>query len=376
MTNRTDLALATCVALLFHPARSAAARQSLMEVGWGSAIAAAQEHRLGPALGHVALTHRLFDGLPRVVLPSGQMTPPLWAEATWAAHLERREAQRQALVSIVARLNEVGLVPLLLKGARSLWLGQPHWRAMRDLDVLVDGPKDAARAQEALRADGYSTSPDAAYDRDFHHEDNLYRHDLPGWLEIHRRGAALRGETLLPTRELFAEGIATDMGGATALVLPPAFDLLHTLIHHHLGHWEVYNGRLDLKGLLEFAAGFSALSMDQRSVLDARAARSSLLMGMIEFWQAAAGGTFGLTGTDPLTVPADAQKRWAVLSPPKNAASRLRAIFAEVGLAFDHRRLRRCEGGQTLFGRARLRIQIGRWAIAAWGDYYLRERWT
>ena len=350
-------------------------RERLAAHGWSVAIAAAQDAKLAAVFARASLDQGLFAGLPRLSGPDGSATPPLWAEQCWSAHLHRRTTLRQRLIEIVGRLNNAGLTPILLKGARSLWTGVPEWRMMSDLDVLVPGASNAATAQSILRSAGFSTHADAAFDKDFHHEDNLYRDDLPGWVEIHRAGASWRAEALLPTAELEAIGEPVGVDGATARVLPKPIDLIHNLAHHHYGHWEAYNGRLAPKALFEFAGTLSQLDSGERGTLARRVARSPMLLSMLELWLAAAEDMFGLAVTAPLGVPADARQRWRTLAPPPTLLSRVGGIAAEISHALHPERLARTTGGASALGRARLRLGVLGWAAGAWGYYYLRERW-
>lgn len=362
------------IAPIVGGANDTSLRARLAASGWGSAIRAAQEARLDSIFARAGLEQDLFAGLPRLTGPDGSATPPLWAETCWSSHVARRDVLREKLLEIVGRLNAAGLTPILLKGARSLWTCVPEWRMMSDLDILVPGAA-AAGAQAVLIAAGFSTRPEAAYDADFHHEDNLYRADVPGWVEVHRAGASWRAEALLGTAEIDASSTIVQVEGMSARILSAPLDLIHNLAHHHFGHWEAYNGRLATKALFEFAGALSALPGDERNTLADRAARSPLLLSMIELWLAAAHETFGIPVPAPFTIADDAIQRWQTLAPPPNRLSRVGGILAEITPAMRLARLRRTAGGNSVIGRGRLRLAVLGWAAGAWGYYYLRERW-
>jgi len=375
LPDRTALDLViAAIAPIVGGAMDTSVRSRFAASGWGNVTRAAQDARLDAIFARAGLDQGLFAGLPRLTGPDGSATPPLWAETCWSSHVARRGVLREKLLEIVGRFNAAGLTPILLKGARSLWTGVPGWRMMGDLDILVPGGA-AAEAQAILIAAGFATRPEAAYDADFHHEDNLYRADLPGWVEIHRAGASWRAEALLGTAEIDTCSTIVQVEGASARILPAPLDLIHNLAHHHFGHWEAYNGRLAPKAMFEFAGAFSALTGDERNALAHRAARSPLLLSTIELWLAAAQDTFGIAVPAPFIIADDATQRWQTLAPPPNTLSRIGGILAEITPAIRPARLRRTTGGNTALGRARLRLAVLGWAAGAWGYYYLRERW-
>ena len=212
--------LCLCLAASLEPETSGGLRRRLMGGAWAEVVETALGLRLDSALAWAAEQRRLFAGIPAGLRPDRRETAPAVLERVWTEHLAKRRAMLARLEELVAALNAAGIIPLLLKGARSLWTGAPEWRSLRDLDLLVYG--DAERAQAIALANGYkcSDSGEGRHPRSFYHADNLYRDDLPGWVEVHRLAGSTRSEILLGSRELV--GVATPMsrGGAMALVLP------------------------------------------------------------------------------------------------------------------------------------------------------------
>jgi hypothetical protein len=277
-----------------------------------------------------------------------------------AAHLARRDAMAAHLREILAVLNGLGIRPVLLKGARSLWEGQPSWRYLRDIDLLV--PADGAHpAQDALAAIGYGPDASLADRPDRHHLAPLYKAGFPGWVEIHRSGGNRYAERLLPTSELLAASTTADAGGLSVGLLPPAMHLLHAAVHHHVGHGGDARGTMSLKGLYEFAGAANGLAGEEKRWLVMRSARHPRLAAMLEFWLAAAAFLFHLPAEVPFTTGADAVARAErTLLGNSHSLWKYPGYRDEIRMACAVERLRRSPGGESLIGR-----QLLRWKVIA-----------
>jgi Uncharacterised nucleotidyltransferase len=355
------------LSLAFRQDNLAEARRSLL-AHWPETTVTAAAARLEPALATAVRQAGVLQGIPVLRSPNPRVTPAAWVEHVWADHLSRRTALTEHLENVVRILNAKGLVPLLLKGARSLWVGSPDWRSMRDLDLLV-APSAAGIAQAALMAEGYREGPEGLHEPSFYHANNLYRSDLPGWIEIHRRAGPERAELLVPTEDLLAAAVTIQRSQLRALILPPSYDLLHGLVHHHFGHREGRTGVLDLKGLFEFAMGFAALSKADRELLAERAGWNNRLLATLELWLAAAADLFSATDIWPFVPQSDAVARWTRIKDGTGRPSKLAALQEELRLALADDRLRRCRHGDRLLGRMRLRAQTVVWAATSFGSY-------
>ncbi|MBN9622553.1 MAG: hypothetical protein J0H06_06305, partial [Actinobacteria bacterium] len=113
--------------------------------------------------------------LPATELPAQQSLGQGFEEGAKALNIE------------LTVFNAGGFEPILLKGARSLWLGVELDRSMRDFDVLLPGAASKA-ANDLLKEQGFAPLPGAPERPNRHHLDLLFRDDMPGWIEIHRRG--------------------------------------------------------------------------------------------------------------------------------------------------------------------------------------------
>ena len=249
-------------------------------------------------------------GVPAVALPGGRRSITQTIADEIAEHELRRATLAERLEEIVVAANRAGVEPLLIKGARSLWLDASRWRAMLDLDILAAGA-DADRLQRVVKGLGYAEHPSLAERPNRHHLAPLLRRDSPGPIEIHRRGGNRYAEPLLPTREL--ESVAESRigpGGGRARLLPASHHVLHALVHHHVGHGGDARGLVEFKGLYEFAVEVAGMGAGDRAALVARARRHPRLATALDLWVAGAQALFAMPVEPPLAVYADATARW------------------------------------------------------------------
>lgn len=350
-----DVADALCICLSLAgnagQVEAAAAR-----VGWPAIVGAAATLRLGPALVARLRDRGAVPAIPPVVLASGMRTVTASFDEIWQAHVERRTAFIERLVELTAALNAQGLEPVLMKGARSLASGAPAWRSMRDIDLLLIGDS-AARAHATAISLGYAAATEAREKAGKHHFQPLFRDDLPGWLEVHRRAATFRAESLLPTELLETMTLPATIGPAKGRILDAPAHALHAVIHHHVGHRGDKGGGIDLKGLFEFAADVTAMTGDERARAVKLAARHPRVLAALDLWIAAAHAAFGMRVEAPFALHADAVER-AVRALGRAAIpeGRYAGVFEEIGFANRRQRLERLPGGSDLFGRQRLRL--------------------
>lgn len=322
---------------------------------WEPLLAGAQAARLTAALAASIAARGLTPPRPRR-LEEGVMAPADVLAVFASQHAARRDAQRQALLNIVVLLNAGGFEPVLLKGARSLWLGTEPQRGMRDFDLLLAGPA-GAQANDLLKAQGFAPLPDAPERPNRHHLDLLFRDDMPGWIEIHRCGGSPYAEPFLPTREIVAASLPKSYEGARAFVLPNAQHLWHGLVHHHFGHSGFARGTVDLKGLYEFSSAYHVMPQDERAALRRLAARDATGLAALDLWLALGQDLLAL----PLDVelPSDARAvSAAVTARLVGAAAKARypGYRETIRLAFSHRRLAEA-GARGWIGRLRARMR-------------------
>lgn len=324
--------------------------------GWEQLLDHADELRLGSVLVSVATRRRLAPPVPPLTLPDGRMTITKALQQRQTDHLARRAVMRQRLDEIVSALRREAIVPLALKGGRSIVTGAPDWRHLRDLDLLV-APAEAQRAQQIVLALGYRPAGEPRPRLIHHHLHELYRADMPGWIEVHRRGGPSRVEQFLPSAELLAAAIDASPGNAGAVVLPDHLHILHGIIHHHVGHRAVKHATIELKALYEFAAAVIDMDDGGRRRLVERAARHPRLLAILELWTAAASDLLGMPVVAPLRVPTDAVAWWASMcrATPNTPSP---GIGPELRAATSPERLQRAVGGDSAMRRIYWRLTM------------------
>ncbi len=348
--------LCECLVFTISPADTSALRLRLLGGFWEDVLDAAESHGLSAALADAVGRRGLTAGIPALRHADGGATPPQALAEALARHRTNREARLARLVELTRLLNASGMEPLLLKGARSLWTGNPEWRAMGDLDLLVPGRAD--EAQRIATAAGYAPAVGQENPEYWHHELNLYRADLPGWLEFHDRGAMYRAEILLPTPMLVDESIrVTGPGGGMARVLPVPLDTLYCVVHHHISHRGDKFGIMSLKGLYEFAGAVHAMDEAERAALLDAARRHPRLLAMLDLWLAAAAERLAMPIVAPLTLAADAAARWRRIDGREARRQNYDGLLGEIAMSLSGPRLRRANGGDSWWGRQKLRAR-------------------
>ncbi len=347
-----------CACIRFDATREGTSQlaEQISRAGWEDLLQYAGTLRLGSVLVRAIRRLELAPPMPEMTLPDGRVTITKALAQHESGHLERRAVLRDRLVEIAAALNGEGIVPAVLKGGRSLVIGQPDWRQLRDIDLLVE-PRLVGRAQELVRSLGYRGAETPRSRLVHHHLEELYRDDMPGWIEIHRRGGPSRVEQFLPTAELLAaaEPVVVE-ANARLGVMPPHLDVLHGLIHHHVGHRAVKRAEIDPKGLYEFGAGVIALSERGRLALADRAVRHPRVMAILELWTTAAAELFGMPIPVELAPAPDVIRWWTEMADSENAKPA--GIGHELRAALDARRMRRAEGGDSRLRRAYWHLSI------------------
>ncbi|VAW97921.1 hypothetical protein MNBD_GAMMA23-2555 [hydrothermal vent metagenome] len=100
------------------------------------------------------------------------------------------QTQLDSAKNIVTKLNELGIVPTLLKGISisTSYYPKPHYRAMRDIDILVDAG-EVRQVEEVLVTLGYKQH--STYSKEFY---ETLHHTMPWqhckdevWVEVHHR---------------------------------------------------------------------------------------------------------------------------------------------------------------------------------------------
>jgi hypothetical protein len=222
-----------------------ALRTQSLPAGWVPVLALANEHLLTPALWTALRTSPLRPRLPDEVAD--------YLQALHRLNGERNRTIRAQLGELVGALNDAAIVPVLLKGAATLFAG-PYadngTRMMRDIDLLVPAPvRD--RAIAVLRRTGYVLA--RGYGEAHHAFGDFARAGDPAAVDLHVELVDPRH--LLRAAEVRSRGTVHDPAGMRFIVPSPTDRVLHNFLHgqlHHLGHY--YRGEMPVSQLYEFSA--------------------------------------------------------------------------------------------------------------------------
>ena len=214
------------------------------QIDWLRVIALAHRHRTLPVLAN---SHLVSD--PATPAAVKQMLGDFAAQT--------RSLSEEALVQIaevVGRLNRIGVVPMLFKGAAHAVTGlYPHvaMRYLADVDIVV--PADRIEAcVSALEGEGYVACGEWPGVQ-WHHVPGLARPDRPLIVELHRWAMAAPHSRFLPAEELLASGVAIEVAGARALVPSHFHAALIAIAHSELVDRNYLLARFDLRRLIDVA---------------------------------------------------------------------------------------------------------------------------
>ncbi|HEX2726830.1 MAG TPA: nucleotidyltransferase family protein [Beijerinckiaceae bacterium] len=352
--------LGRCLAFRRDPGEHAALREQLFASPtlWGE---------LTDLAVHEDLAQPLEQSLRACALLPSQFVPAhAGAEAADCgligaamARGQRREALARELREVLARLNRVGIAPIVIKGAQSLLTGEPAWRSMADFDLLA--PDRAEEAQAQLMAMGYSVPDGYAERTQRHHLPPLLRDGCGAAIEIHRRSGNQYVRTLLPTRELADASIPGSQDGVRFRLLPLPLHVLYGVVHNHVGHAGDARGNIILRSLYEFAWDMSRMGEPDRIALKARADRHPRLGAALDMWIAAAAELFRLPVEAPFAVRDDAVRRWkgtlARIGQPR-PWYKYPGYPDEIRMGLAAHRVRAAPGGAHLPGRMWTRTRV------------------
>lgn len=222
------------------------------EVDWPAVAERANRADLAPALCVALEAKGLMSDAPELFRE--------YLQELHRFNLDRNHALLQQLQEVVRLLNDIGVTPLLLKGAAALATDlypDPGMRFMADLDLLV--PEDALeRSVAALQANGYKVPE--KYQRLVRltaskHYPPLVHPEAPAAIELHRR-LLNKGRDLLESARVWDNSRPYRGGrlpGLSAAMLSPTDEVIFCFAHSELGHDYHHYERMDARHLLDFA---------------------------------------------------------------------------------------------------------------------------
>lgn len=239
---------------------------------WPPLVSLAEEHLLLPALWAGLRRHAAVDAVPAPLrrhlaerVGDGSVVPvELALEDLHDANAERNRALRAQAIEVVQLLRQVGIEPVLLKGAAWLVAGgrDPGERVLRDLDLLVsEGSVDGA--VEALRVAGYlPIGPDgdatvarsiAWYRERYHHYCPLVRAGSPAPVELHWALGTGAVDVALPAARVRRDAVVA--GSEPSPMLTPSLrdHVLLLLLHAQVSDFGQRRAALPLRALHDLA---------------------------------------------------------------------------------------------------------------------------
>jgi hypothetical protein len=212
---------------------------------WPRLVTLSGVHLMTPALAAALAEPTLAAALP------GDLNRYLVAMRGAAA--ARNDGLRCQLESIAAALNQVGVVPVALKGAIRLVDGlgpETAARFMHDLDLLLPAAAVAA-ARQRLEADGWEVietdeGPDSRHVA-------MARPGAEARVELHGAPLPVPYADLVPAHRMLSRAQPHALGVAT-VALPALEDqIVHLVAHGMLQHAFLSTGRFLLRDLVELA---------------------------------------------------------------------------------------------------------------------------
>jgi len=217
-------------------------------VKWEPIVALANEHLLVPALW-VSLRDKTLDrdlpeDLRQYLLDFHKL------------NLERNARLKSQIEEAARRLNQIGIEPVLLKGAAHLFsddfrdLGA---RMMTDIDILVR-EKHVAQSVTALMDIGYEQDEVFAKEYpDHHHWAPLFRKGDYAAIELHRRLLFSESEDALDGEAVWNSLEPVNHSGIKLWILNTDYRILHNIIHAEITDRSYYRAQFPLRSLHETA---------------------------------------------------------------------------------------------------------------------------
>jgi Uncharacterised nucleotidyltransferase len=181
-------------------------------------------------------------------------------DAVHALNLDANRRNLDQLTYVIGLLNEIGVQPVLLKGAAALVSGlypALGTRMIGDIDILIP-PAKLTEAVKQLRSAGYQPADTenelpGTENFELHRHDypHLRREDWPAPLELHVRPVNPKAARLFGSEELVGDAVPLNWRGVECMLPSPTHFVLHNVIHAFV--MDIRDrGVLSLRQLFEF----------------------------------------------------------------------------------------------------------------------------
>jgi hypothetical protein len=282
-----------------EPSATGPMRLRLMQKGfsWQALVDLARGQGVLLPLTFALTARALLPPIPRSIKYAGyesHVTAKLGK--IYRQHLAQRGADRRQLAKLIRILAGVGIIPLVIKGARYLAEPAPAWceaRAMADLDVLVR-PGEAQRAFATLQAHGYGLlRSDGGIEGPYlsHHLPALQHPDQLSPVELHVEALSVAARKMMSTQHVWAQAVPSSDG--SCFILPMRWHALHGLLHHQIQDRGHVQQALNMKGVWEWTMLARAFTRDDWDAVTAHM-RDASASDVLESWVVQAQRLFGL----------------------------------------------------------------------------------
>lgn len=212
---------------------------------WPRLVTLSGVHLMTPAFAAALATPALAAKLPDELR--------LYLAAMREAATERNQRLRAQLEHVAARVNEIDVIPVALKGAIRLVDGL--WpdiglRFMHDLDLLVPAGS-VERCRQRLVAEDWQTVVHG--EAEGSHHVVLVHPRAEVRVELHTQPLAGAHDRLLPATRMLARARPAAIGQAMIALPTPEDQLVHLVAHGMLQHEFLCSGRFLLRDLVEQA---------------------------------------------------------------------------------------------------------------------------
>lgn len=215
---------------------------------WDALVALASEHLVTPALAR-----------PVARLATAPEDARRYFDTIHHLNARRNAIMLDATAAMVDGLREVGIEPLLLKGAASLvadLYDDPAERILGDIDLLVR-PARVGAAATRLHALGYRRPPGSVrrwvQPAFAQHIAMLIQTETGVGVEIHKALVTTPYQPMLPTADVFARAHLIAWNGREVRVPCPTDRVIHNIVHDQLLHGRFARGGTQLRQLRELA---------------------------------------------------------------------------------------------------------------------------
>jgi hypothetical protein len=213
---------------------------------WETFVQIAAEMLVAPAVLDALRSKNLIAALPADVIN--------FFDGVATLNRQRNEWLVSEAIAHAAMLNEIGVVPVFLKGGAYLLSGLYPDLALRltlDLDVLVPAER-LSDCVDRLRADGYK---ELLTNWDFsghHHYSPLWREGTTAALELHSEPLDALHRRLLPAAEVLREAVVLQRGPVKLAVPSARCRMIQAVAHAQLADQAYIFGQLPMRELVDF----------------------------------------------------------------------------------------------------------------------------